>query len=81
MSENLEQESIIEDLEDAVDSIDEKYHDNIENCAKVEATNAKVQQDLNTLRDCLESRKEIEKQAVESLAEGMMEFALKLLVI
>lgn len=80
MSENLEQENIIEDLEDAVDSIDEN-HDNIENCAKVEATNAKVQQDLSTLRDCLESRKEIEKQAVESLAEGMMEFALKLLVI
>lgn len=108
MSENLQQEKIIKDLQDALDSIDEKYHDDTGNCEKcieklnvytrfvtdlcdkgvcshyqqdLEATTAKVQHDLNTVRDCLGSRKEIEKQAIESLSEGMMKFASKFLMV
>lgn len=118
MSENLQQENIIKALQDALDSVDEKYHDNTrsENCTKcleklniyaqftsdlinrclcphfhhdsddvpkckLEETNSKVQHDLNTVRDCLDSRKEIEKQAIESLSEGMMKIATQLFIL
>lgn len=102
MSENFQQENIIRKLQDALDSIDEKYHDDTENCANcmeklnlyfqfvtdlnkkdsssicqqdVEAKNAKVQEDLSTIRDCFDSREAIDKQAIASLSEGKMTFA------
>lgn len=104
MSENLQQENIVKNFQDELDSIDEKYQDDTEseNCAKcleklniytrfvadlinlhgdlddvsisstLEETNAKIQYDLNVVRDCLDNRKEIEKHAIDSLSEGMM---------
>lgn len=107
MSENLQQEIIMKDLQDALDSIDEKYQDDTENCAKcteklniytrfitglsnrdsgpicqqdLDAKNAEIQEDLKTVRDCFDSRKEIENQAIASLSEGMEKFASKLLL-
>lgn len=108
MSENLQQNKIMENLQEELDRIDEKYPDDNENdnCARcfekldiygrylpdlmdntpydnfrdefdivpysntIEDSKAKIQHELNVARDCLDNRKDIEKQAIDSLSEG-----------
>lgn len=48
--------------------------DDVLMCSALEETNAKVQHDLNTIRECFDSRKEFETQAMDSLSEGMSKF-------
>lgn len=80
MSENSQQENISQDFEDALDSETELSNGGL--CAKLqphlEATNAKVKEDLSTIRDYLDIRKELEEKAIVSLSEGMMKFASEL---
>lgn len=101
MSENLQLENEMKNLQEELECIDKKYPYDTEDCANcmekltvytrfiadlsnkelclhfqqnldIQTTNARVQHDLNTVRDCLDGRKEIEKQAIESLSDGMI---------